>query len=315
VSIEAILMYLSFMLVSTGLIARLVLLHRRHHIAFLRPYLAYLVASVGFVFLVFIGKLFVHEVFANDHAIEVSAGLILSALACPVFCLHNFFILSWIMALLHRTMNCSLLLAFWFYHACLGILFFLGHAAYQLSSSLGAANAYFFWVEIMGMVAHLSMLGYLVLASVKGPDGTREQFARNLGSIHFALATVFYSVLYSEVLLDWRVSSFYALNLSTYLAGLVIPVWYVARFVTRNPLVLKENHVLPEWQEALSSYQLTTRELEVTAMILEGRTNQEIAERLFIAVKTVKNHVSNIYRKTGVNNRVQLVNLARVGVS
>jgi len=50
---------------------------------------------------------------------------------------------------------------------------------------------------------------------------------------------------------------------------------------------------------------LTPRELEVLRLIGEGLTNQEIADRLFIGVKTVKTHVSNILDKLGVADRTQ----------
>lgn len=49
--------------------------------------------------------------------------------------------------------------------------------------------------------------------------------------------------------------------------------------------------------------ELTSREEEVLALINEGCTNQEIAERLFIECGTVKNHVHKILKKLDVNNR------------
>jgi DNA-binding CsgD family transcriptional regulator len=50
---------------------------------------------------------------------------------------------------------------------------------------------------------------------------------------------------------------------------------------------------------------LTDREREVLALIADGHTNREIAERLFIAQKTVSVHVSNILAKLGVSSRTQ----------
>lgn len=50
---------------------------------------------------------------------------------------------------------------------------------------------------------------------------------------------------------------------------------------------------------------LTKREIEVLSLITEGLTNQEIAERLFITIKTVKTHVSNILSKLEVSDRTQ----------
>ena len=56
---------------------------------------------------------------------------------------------------------------------------------------------------------------------------------------------------------------------------------------------------------------LSERELEVLQLIAQGDSNQEIADRLVIAVVTVKRHVTHIFEKLGVNNRVQAVARAR----
>jgi len=52
---------------------------------------------------------------------------------------------------------------------------------------------------------------------------------------------------------------------------------------------------------------LTERELEILLLLTEGKTNQTIAEELFIAVKTVKTHVSNLLSKLEVQDRTQAV--------
>ncbi|PFG14530.1 response regulator [Bacillus sp. es.036] len=51
--------------------------------------------------------------------------------------------------------------------------------------------------------------------------------------------------------------------------------------------------------------ELTKREKEVLLLIGEGKTNSQIAEELYIGLKTVKTHVSNILGKLGVNDRTQ----------
>ncbi len=51
---------------------------------------------------------------------------------------------------------------------------------------------------------------------------------------------------------------------------------------------------------------LTSRELEVLALIGEGKTNQEIADELYIGIKTVKTHVSHILSKLEVDDRTQI---------
>ncbi|WP_392545104.1 AAA family ATPase [Oryzobacter telluris] len=56
---------------------------------------------------------------------------------------------------------------------------------------------------------------------------------------------------------------------------------------------------------------LTTREREILDHVVAGRTYGEIARALFVSEKTVSSHVSNLLRKTGAANRVELARLAR----
>lgn len=58
------------------------------------------------------------------------------------------------------------------------------------------------------------------------------------------------------------------------------------------------------------SISLSTREIEIIELVAEGLTNQEIADRLTISKRTVDNHVSNVFTKTGSKNRVALLNWA-----
>ena len=51
---------------------------------------------------------------------------------------------------------------------------------------------------------------------------------------------------------------------------------------------------------------LTPRELEVAALIAEGLSNREIAARLFLSDGTVRNHISMILEKTGLQHRTQI---------
>jgi NarL family two-component system response regulator LiaR len=58
-------------------------------------------------------------------------------------------------------------------------------------------------------------------------------------------------------------------------------------------------------QEPSPHEHLTPRELEVLKLIGQGKSNQEIADELFIGIKTVKTHVSNILAKLNVEDRTQ----------
>lgn len=56
---------------------------------------------------------------------------------------------------------------------------------------------------------------------------------------------------------------------------------------------------------------LTIREIEVLDHVARGRTNREIAQRLYLSDKTVRNHVSNIFTKLGVADRAAAGEMAR----
>ncbi len=57
--------------------------------------------------------------------------------------------------------------------------------------------------------------------------------------------------------------------------------------------------------------QLTPRELEILGLLAAGSGNQDVARRLYLSPKTVRNHVSNILAKLGVADRAQAIAAAR----
>ncbi|MDP9079024.1 MAG: helix-turn-helix transcriptional regulator [Bacteroidota bacterium] len=61
------------------------------------------------------------------------------------------------------------------------------------------------------------------------------------------------------------------------------------------------------FEEMCRFYKLTNREIEIVLLVRQGMTYKEISNQLFIAGKTVENHVQNIYEKTRVKNKVSLI--------
>jgi DNA-binding CsgD family transcriptional regulator/ligand-binding sensor protein len=66
----------------------------------------------------------------------------------------------------------------------------------------------------------------------------------------------------------------------------------------------------PPINTKLLSDSLTSREMDVLRYLVQGYSNREIAEKLFISVHTVKNHVTNIFQKLGVTDRSQVIAMA-----
>ncbi len=60
-------------------------------------------------------------------------------------------------------------------------------------------------------------------------------------------------------------------------------------------------------EENLPKFLLTAREVEVASLLLEGKSNSEISETLFVGLSTVKKHVSSIFDKMSVKSRSELI--------
>ncbi|HEV8631737.1 MAG TPA: alpha/beta fold hydrolase [Thermoanaerobaculia bacterium] len=102
-----------------------------------------------------------------------------------------------------------------------------------------------------------------------------------------------------------------------------------ARFVeldSRNHILLEQEPAWARFQEAVAEFTgvgrsaaaedpafaaLTAREREILALLAEGLANAQIAQRLSISDKTVRNHVSNLFDKLGVWTRAQAIVFAR----
>jgi DNA-binding CsgD family transcriptional regulator len=63
-------------------------------------------------------------------------------------------------------------------------------------------------------------------------------------------------------------------------------------------------------KQSQPAWDLSARETEIYTLLAAGLENADISEKLFISPHTLKNHVSNIYRKAGAKNRLDLIRIA-----
>lgn len=127
------------------------------------------------------------------------------------------------------------------------------------------------------------------------------------------------------MLLQWMDYRYYLRAISTevYLSGVAIictgvGIWMGLRWTRRRTNLLPSppspaaslRSFTPNPQ-ALSEIGLSKREYEVLELMAEGLSNQEIADRLFISLNTVKTHSSKLYMKLEVKRRTQAVQTAK----
>ncbi len=98
--------------------------------------------------------------------------------------------------------------------------------------------------------------------------------------------------------------------------GLVLLYFLSHTLILVSYLYLGGTSVEPvSFEDLLKKFQVTPREAQVVMGIFEGKTNQEIADSLFISLQTVKDHTSRIYQKVQVRNRTQLVAMLREAIT
>jgi len=103
------------------------------------------------------------------------------------------------------------------------------------------------------------------------------------------------------------------LSLSAFLALMAnTPGIFILKGAARSSLLAADSCRSPDrWGQLADRYGLSPREVEIAALVLSGKSNREITAQAFISPETVKKHISNIYQKTGVKNRLRLMNLVQ----
>lgn len=131
--------------------------------------------------------------------------------------------------------------------------------------------------------------------------------------------TVFlYGVLLALLLVVLRVTeyNFYIKRLSIeFYIGLVaifftaLGIWVGLKLTRKKVIMVRSEFVFN--QKAQEQRGISKRELEVLELMAQGLANQEIADKLFVSLNTVKTHSANIFSKLEVNRRTQAIQKAK----
>ena len=83
--------------------------------------------------------------------------------------------------------------------------------------------------------------------------------------------------------------------------------WVALKEVSNINAYLKTLILPGKAEPGKNTFGLTPRELQIVSAVVSGRSNKQVASRFGIAEDTVKHHLTNIFNKTGVSTRVELV--------
>ena len=124
------------------------------------------------------------------------------------------------------------------------------------------------------------------------------------------LLIVLRAVEYRFLVRDLRIE-FYVGIVATLTLGLGL--WIGSKVFNKKAIVqvVAEDEKKEDPEIGLQKLGISPREYEVLQLIAEGHSNQEIAERLFISLNTVKTHSSKLFAKLDVKRRTQAVQKAK----
>ena len=88
------------------------------------------------------------------------------------------------------------------------------------------------------------------------------------------------------------------------LAGAALLIFAVCRTIAS----LKKIVAPPNLDEIFNKHKISHREQEILHLVIQGKSNREMEQMLYISLPTVKRHLANIYEKIGVSSRLQLIN-------
>lgn len=122
----------------------------------------------------------------------------------------------------------------------------------------------------------------------------------------------------AHVPLDMTIAFWLIVNVAT--VFFILKTSFSEAFAGTEPEAMQaEENIANEgeriFEELQEEFALTDRETELCNFIYEGKSNAEIAEKLFITESTVKTHIYNLYRKTGVKSRMEIIRIVREHMS
>jgi len=142
---------------------------------------------------------------------------------------------------------------------------------------------------------------FSILAFLSNPKSRGECF-----NIQLLIWTIFLILLAVLDTIFYMQLPVFKLVVIGYIPVTVVFMRYLIKFFHHKYEVPINNEKINTF---FNCYQISERERDLINLIIRGISNQDIADQLYISVNTVKTHIRNIYRKTSVSNRYQLISI------
>jgi DNA-binding CsgD family transcriptional regulator len=289
-------------------------LQKKYPLRFVRLYLYSLLFSYAYAFLDIIGRYLALRMFSattSEPAVFETVALLFRLLSFPFLILAWFFFIAMALEMLDRAFPLWARVVYLVAQTAFFLVFAVNVNTYLVSPDAAAIP---FIATLLGWywaINHLGLMVFSFWVCRRAKDTTDEGWRRTFRVFFAFYGAVFLLFFLLVDIIQIGVFSCYSFPVLQFFMHLP-PLLYLWKFMETYYLT---HPLQPLPEENLASffgrYQISDRELEVIRLILEGKSNRQIEDQLFISIKTVKTHVYNIYRKLGINNRWQLINLVQ----
>jgi DNA-binding CsgD family transcriptional regulator len=168
----------------------------------------------------------------------------------------------------------------------------------------------FIYNIIVNNLEFLLILGFYFIWSHRIQSSERRSLSRLFALFHILCNSISVITLIIFMKVEMSEIAQWAAQLSVMFLFILAPFLWIRLVFLRYAWSMAElmNTRMP-FEKVFTRYSISDREKEIIVLIIEGKSNSEIKEKLFISQHTVKNHLSNIYRKLDVKNRYELMHL------
>ena len=280
-------------------------------------------------------KYYIVFLFLFGFLLLIRAIKLLSFLAIPLFLSNSIFNI-----LYYFTLSVSMSLILYFIPAFLyrflnlkwkvkeNVLYLILSVIFFVLSILGIILNFNFYIVaniiFYLLILYLLILGFINYKNIK--DKMMKLIVKILGLITISIYPI---MVYQLITINKNSLDIGSIDITLVLfyiwwnlVMLGFLLWYFINIIKNKNMFVNEslnnnsndsknienenNAIKKELKEEIIN--LTKREKEILSYLLSGKTNKEVALILDISLNTVNNHVANIYDKSGVKNRVELVN-------
>lgn len=278
---------------------------------FNKNYFYYLIAFYAFAFYGIWGQLIVRtlltEIDTSTKVVETIANF-LPILGIP------FLFVSWIMLInMGYSMFSEKISKGWRYIQILLFISMIFGVWFGYSFVIGKFEASDALRKYFGVVfiVFFELLNYLAFITIVFIKSRHNHLASKKYLLLFSLLIlVTFAFRSALVLFAFEGPWMLAIILFVYFFSNFIPLFYLKVNIDNIFIPIKAEHASDEKIELIyDKYKISKREKEIVQQICQGKTNQQIADELFISLQTVKDHTHRIYTKIGIKSRMQLVQL------